>query len=136
MTNKRYPTTVSPVCPADDSIRKNLIFSMSYWLLRRVWRLNSVSLLISKERFWRLLLRMSSFCIAREETMGVVNRPERLQVMLNPARSENDRQLAVLEAHAEPRISGARITQARIGGRGFEVAKDGSRSKDFGLSTG
>jgi hypothetical protein len=51
MTNKRYPATVSPVCPAGDSIQKNLIFSMSYWLLRRVWRLNSVRLLISKERF-------------------------------------------------------------------------------------
>jgi hypothetical protein len=39
--------------------------------------------------------------------MGVLKRDERLQIMLEAGRIETGRQLAVLEAHAEPRISGA-----------------------------
>ena len=77
---------------------------------------------------------MSSFCIAQEETVGVVNRPERLQVMLNPAELkllDNWRFLKRMPSRAS---AVRELLRRGLMAEGFEVAEDGSRSKDFGLS--
>jgi hypothetical protein len=78
---------------------------------------------------------MSNFCIAREETMGVVNRPERLQVMLNPAEVKMIDNWRFLKRMPSRASAVRELLKRGLVAEGFEVAKDGSRSKDFGLST-
>jgi hypothetical protein len=66
--------------------------------------------------------------------MGVVNRPERLQVMLNPAELEmidNWR----FSKRMPSRASAVReLLKRGLVADGFELAENGSHSKDFGLS--
>jgi hypothetical protein len=78
---------------------------------------------------------MSNFCIAREETMGVVNRPERLQVMLNPAEVKMIDNWRFLKRMPSRASAVRELLKRGLVAEGFEVAKDGSHSKDFGLST-
>lgn len=66
--------------------------------------------------------------------MGVVNRPERLQVMLKPA------ELKMIDNWRFSKRMPSRASAVRellkrgLLGDGFEVAEEGSHSKDFGLS--
>ena len=68
--------------------------------------------------------------------MGVLNRARTPSDHVEAGRIETGRQLAVLEAHAEPRISGTRITQAWIGGRGFRSGGRWLSLKRFWLKHG
>ena len=77
---------------------------------------------------------MSSFCIAQEETVGVVNRPERLQVMLNPAELKMIDNWRFLKRMPSRASAVRELLKRGLVAEGFEVAKDGSHSKDFGLS--
>jgi len=66
--------------------------------------------------------------------MGVLNRAERLQVMLNPAELkllDNWRFLKRMPSRAS---AVRELLRRGLMAEGFEVAEDGSRSKDFGLS--
>ena len=66
--------------------------------------------------------------------MGVLNRAERLQVMLNPAELkllDNWRFLKRMPSRAS---AVRELLKRGLVAEGFEVAKDGSHSKDFGLS--
>lgn len=66
--------------------------------------------------------------------MGVVNRPERLQVMLKPA------ELKMIDNWRFSKRMPSRASAVRellkrgLLGDGFEVAEEGSHSKDFALS--
>ena len=67
--------------------------------------------------------------------MGVLNRAERLQVMLNPAELkllDNWRFLKRMPSRAS---AVRELLRRGLMAEGFEVAEDGSHSKDFGLST-
>ena len=66
--------------------------------------------------------------------MGVLNRAERLQVMLNPAELkllDNWRFLKRMPSRAS---AVRELLKRGLVAEGFEAAKDGSHSKDFGLS--
>ena len=66
--------------------------------------------------------------------MGVLNRPERLQIMLKPAELkllDNWRFLKRMPSRAS---AVRELLRRGLMAEGFEVAEDGSRSKDFGLS--
>ena len=67
--------------------------------------------------------------------MGVLNRAERLQVMLNPAELkllDNWRFLKRMPSRAS---AVRELLKRGLVAEGFDVAEDGSRSKDFGLSS-
>jgi hypothetical protein len=78
---------------------------------------------------------MSSFCIAWEETMGMVNRPERLQIMLNSAEVKMIDNWRFLKRMPSRASAVRELLKRGLVAEGFEVAKAGSHSKDFGLST-
>ena len=64
--------------------------------------------------------------------MGVINRAERLQIMLNPAEVkliDNWRFLKRMPSRASA------VREFGLVAEGFEVAEDGAQSKDFGLSS-
>ena len=109
---------------------------MRYWQSRRIWRLNSATRLISQERYSLIVLLMSSFCICGEETMGVVSRPDRLQVMLNPAELKMIDNWRFLKRMPSRASAVRELLKRGLVAEGFEVAEDGSHSKDFGLSHG
>jgi len=67
--------------------------------------------------------------------MGVLNRPERLQIMLKPAELkllDNWRFLKRMPSRAS---AVRELLKRGLVAEGFDVAEDGSRSKDFGLSS-
>jgi len=67
--------------------------------------------------------------------MGVVNRPERLQVMLNPAEVKMIDSWRFLKRMPSRASAVRELLKRGLVAEGFEVAKDGSHSKDFGLIT-
>lgn len=67
--------------------------------------------------------------------MAVMNRPERLQIMLTPDELrliDNWRFLKRMPSRAS---AIREILKRGLIAEGFEVAEDGKQSKDFGLST-
>ncbi len=67
--------------------------------------------------------------------MAVINRPERLQIMLTPDELrliDNWRFLKRMPSRAS---AIREILKRGLIAEGFEVAEDGKQSKDFGLST-
>jgi hypothetical protein len=67
--------------------------------------------------------------------MGVVNRPERLQVMLNSAEVKMIDNWRFLKRMPSRASAVRELLKRGLVAEGFEVAEDGSHSKDFGLST-
>jgi len=67
--------------------------------------------------------------------MGVVNRPERLQVMLNPAQVKMIDDWRFLKRMPSRASAVRELLRRGMSAEGFQVAEDGSHSKDFGLST-
>jgi hypothetical protein len=67
--------------------------------------------------------------------MGVVNRPERLQVMLNPAELKMIDNWRFLKRMPSRASAVRELLKRGLVGEGFELAEDGAHSKDFGLST-
>ena len=67
--------------------------------------------------------------------MGVVNRPERLQVMLNPAEVKMIDNWRFLKRMPSRASAVRELLKRGLVAEGFAVAEDGSHSKDFGLST-
>ena len=66
--------------------------------------------------------------------MGVVNRPERLQIMLNSAEVKMIDNWRFLKRMPSRASAVRELLKRGLVAEGFEVAKDGSHSKDFGLS--
>jgi len=66
--------------------------------------------------------------------MGVLNRAERLQVMLNPAELKLVDNWRFLKRMPSRASAVRELLRRGLMAEGFEVAEDGSRSKDFGLS--
>jgi hypothetical protein len=67
--------------------------------------------------------------------MGVVNRPERLQIMLNPAEVKMIDNWRFLKRMPSRASAVRELLRRGMSAEGFDVAEDGSRSKDFGLTT-
>ena len=66
--------------------------------------------------------------------MGVINREERLQIMLNPAELkliDNWRFMKRMPSRASAVLE---LLKRGLAAEGFDAAEDGSQSKDFGLS--
>jgi hypothetical protein len=66
--------------------------------------------------------------------MGVVNRPERLQVMLKPAELEMIDNWRFLKRMPSRASAVRELLKRGLGADGFALAENGSHSKDFGLS--
>ena len=67
--------------------------------------------------------------------MGVLNRPERLQIMLKPAELkllDNWRFLKRMPSRAS---AVRELLKRGLVAEGFDVAEDGAHSKDFGLGS-
>ena len=67
--------------------------------------------------------------------MGLVNRPERLQIMLNQAEVKMIDNWRFLKRMPSRASAVRELLRRGMSAEGFEVAEDGSRSKDFGLTT-
>ena len=67
--------------------------------------------------------------------MGVVKRPERLQVMLNQTEVKMIDNWRFLKRMPSRASAVRELLKRGLVAEGFEVAKDGSHSKDFGLIT-
>ena len=67
--------------------------------------------------------------------MGIVNRPERLQVMLNPAELKMIDNWRFLKRMPSRASEVRELLKRGLVSDGFELAEDGSHSKDFGLSS-
>jgi hypothetical protein len=67
--------------------------------------------------------------------MGVLNRAERLQVMLNPAELKLVDNWRFLKRMPSRASAVRELLKRGLSAEGFEVAEDGSHSKDFGLIT-
>ena len=67
--------------------------------------------------------------------MGVLNRAERLQVMLNPAELKLVDNWRFLKRMPSRASAVRELLKRGLVAEGFDVAEDGSRSKDFGLSS-
>jgi len=70
-----------------------------------------------------------------EEIMGVLNRPERLQLMLNEAELKMIDNWRLLKRMPSRASAVRELLKRGLVADGFEVAEDGSHSKDFGLGT-
>jgi hypothetical protein len=66
--------------------------------------------------------------------MGVVNRAERLQIMLNSAELKLVDNWRFLKRMPSRASAVRELLRRGLMAEGFEVAEDGSHSKDFGLS--
>ena len=66
--------------------------------------------------------------------MGVLNRAERLQIMLNSAELKLVDNWRFLKRMPSRASAVRELLRRGLMAEGFEVAEDGSRSKDFGLS--
>jgi hypothetical protein len=67
--------------------------------------------------------------------MGVLNRAERLQIMLKPAELKLVDNWRFLKRMPSRASAVRELLKRGLVAEGFEVAEDGSHSKDFGLST-
>ena len=67
--------------------------------------------------------------------MGVLNRAERLQIMLKPAELKLVDDWRFLKRMPSRASAVRELLKRGLVAEGFEVAEDGSHSKDFGLST-
>ena len=67
--------------------------------------------------------------------MGVLNRAERLQIMLNPAELKLVDNWRFLKRMPSRASAVRELLKRGLVAEGFEVAEDGSHSKDFGLSS-
>lgn len=67
--------------------------------------------------------------------MGVLNRPERLQIMLNPAELKLVDNWRFLKRMPSRASAVRELLKRGLVAEGFEVADDGAQSKDFGLSS-
>jgi hypothetical protein len=67
--------------------------------------------------------------------MGVLNRAERLQIMLNSAELKLVDNWRFLKRMPSRASAVRELLRRGLMAEGFEVAEDGSHSKDFGLST-
>jgi hypothetical protein len=67
--------------------------------------------------------------------MGVLNRGERLQIMLNPVELKLVDNWRFLKRMPSRASAVRELLKRGLVAEGFEVAEDGSHSKDFGLST-
>jgi hypothetical protein len=67
--------------------------------------------------------------------MGVINRPERLQIMLNPAEVKMIDDWRFLKRMPSRASAVRELLRRGMSAEGFEVAEDGSHSKDFGIAT-
>jgi hypothetical protein len=67
--------------------------------------------------------------------MGLVNRPERLQIMLNQAEVKMIDNWRFLKRMPSRASAVRELLRRGMSAEGFDVAEDGSRSKDFGLTT-
>ena len=67
--------------------------------------------------------------------MGVLNRAERLQIMLKPAELKLVDNWRFLKRMPSRASAVRELLKRGLLAEGFEVAEDGSHSKDFGLST-
>jgi len=66
--------------------------------------------------------------------MAVLNRPERLQIMLNPTELKLIDNWRFLKRMRHRTSAVRELLKRGLVAEGFEVAEDGSQSKDFGLS--
>ena len=67
--------------------------------------------------------------------MGVLNRAERLQIMLKPAELKLVDNWRFLKRMPSRASAVRELLKRGLVAEGFAVAEDGSHSKDFGLST-
>jgi hypothetical protein len=67
--------------------------------------------------------------------MGVLNRAERLQIMLKPTELKLVDNWRFLKRMPSRASAVRELLKRGLVAEGFEVAEDGSHSKDFGLST-
>ena len=67
--------------------------------------------------------------------MGVLNRAERLQIMLKPAELKLVDNWRFLKRMPSRASAVRELLKRGLVAEGFEVAEDGSHSKDFGLTT-
>ena len=67
--------------------------------------------------------------------MGVLSRAERLQIMLKPTELKLVDNWRFLKRMPSRASAVRELLKRGLVAEGFEVAKDGSRSKDFGLIT-
>ena len=67
--------------------------------------------------------------------MGVLNRAERLQIMLKPAELKLVDNWRFLKRMPSRASAVRELLKRGLVAEGFEVAEDGSHSKDFGLSS-
>ena len=67
--------------------------------------------------------------------MGVLNRAERLQIMLNSAELKLVDNWRFLKRMPSRASAVRELLKRGLVAEGFDVAEDGSRSKDFGLSS-
>ena len=67
--------------------------------------------------------------------MGVLSRAERLQIMLKPAELKLVDNWRFLKRMPSRASAVRELLKRGLVAEGFEVAEDGSHSKDFGLST-
>ncbi|CAN7571411.1 hypothetical protein LJR220_005215 [Bradyrhizobium sp. LjRoot220] len=66
--------------------------------------------------------------------MGVLNRAERLQIMLNPTELKLVDNWRFLKRMPSRASAVRELLKRGLVAEGFEVAEDGAHSKDFGLS--
>jgi hypothetical protein len=66
--------------------------------------------------------------------MGVINREERLQIMLNPAELKLIDNWRFMKRMPSRASAVRELLKRGLAAEGFEVAEEGSQSKDFGLS--
>jgi hypothetical protein len=66
--------------------------------------------------------------------MGVVNRPERLQIMLKPAELKAIDNWRFLKRMPSRASAVRELLKRGLAADGFELAGDGSHSKDFGVN--
>jgi hypothetical protein len=67
--------------------------------------------------------------------MGVLNRAQRLQIMLNPAELKLVDNWRFLKRMPSRASAVRELLKRGLVAEGFEVAEDGAQSKDFGLSS-
>lgn len=66
--------------------------------------------------------------------MGVINREERLQIMLNPAELKLIDNWRFMKRMPSRASAVRELLKRGLLAEGFDVAEEGSQSKDFGLS--
>lgn len=66
--------------------------------------------------------------------MGVINREERLQIMLNPDELKLIDNWRFMKRMPSRASAVRELLKRGLLAEGFDVAEDGSQSKDFGLS--